>query len=53
LARGVVALSDVALLPILGRTDIEGKGVLQMARKLLQLKNDSGLCTPGGCFDGI
>lgn len=41
LARGPGALSDAELLAILLRTGIAGKGVLQMAEELLQLKNDS------------
>ncbi len=41
LARGPGALSDAELLAILLRTGIQGKGVLQMAHELLQLKNDS------------
>ena len=39
LSRGPGALSDVELLAILLRTGIQGKGVLQMAEELLQLKN--------------
>jgi DNA repair protein RadC len=38
LARGAAALSDVELLALLLRTGIKGKGVLQMAQELLQLK---------------
>jgi hypothetical protein len=38
LARGPGALSDVELLAILLRTGIQGKGVLQMAKELLELK---------------
>ena len=41
LARGPGALSDAELLAILLRTGIAGKGVLQMAEELLQLKKDS------------
>jgi DNA repair protein RadC len=41
LSRGPGALSDIELLAILLRTGIQGKGVLQMAEELLQLKNDS------------
>ena len=41
LARGPGALSDAELLAILLRTGIAGKGVLQMAEELLQLKSDS------------
>ena len=50
LARGPGALSDAELLALLLRTGIAGKGVLQMADELLQLKinanGDAG-------FDGI
>lgn len=50
LARGAGALSDAELLALLLRTGIKGKGVLQMADELLQIrKNSDG--TPG--FDGI
>lgn len=38
LARGPAALSDVELLALLLRTGIKGKGVLQMAQELLQIK---------------
>ena len=50
LARGPGALSDVELLAILLRTGIQGKGVLQMAQELLQLKTSSNDCDG---FDGI
>ena len=50
LARGPGALSDVELLAILLRTGIKGKGVLQMAQELLELKNNAD-DTAG--FDGI
>jgi DNA repair protein RadC len=56
LARGAAALSDAELLAILLRTGIQGKGVLQMANELLQIKNDSGLRNSGegsGGFGGI
>jgi DNA repair protein RadC len=56
LSRGPGALSDIELLAILLRTGIQGKGVLQMAEELLQLKNDSVSRTPDdlqGGFDGI
>jgi DNA repair protein RadC len=50
LARGPGALSDVELLALLLRTGIKGKGVLQMAQELLNIKpsadGQSG-------FDGI
>jgi DNA repair protein RadC len=50
LARGPAALADAELLALLLRTGIRGKGVLQMAHELLQLKpNAEG--TAG--FDGI
>jgi DNA repair protein RadC len=51
LARGPGALSDAELLALLLRTGIKGKGVLQMADELLQLKKDSS--GEGGGFDGI
>src|SRR5450830_203958 len=51
LARGPGALSDVELLAILLRTGIKGKGVLQMARELLELKKSSSDDNDG--FDGI
>lgn len=51
LARGPGALSDVELLAILLRTGITGKGVLQMARELLELKKSSSDDNDG--FDGI
>jgi len=50
LARGPGALSDVELLALLLRTGIKGKGVLQMAQELLQLKPKEG--AEAG-FDGI
>jgi DNA repair protein RadC len=53
LARGASALSDAELLALLLRTGIKGKGVLQMADELLQLKNDSSLRTADGGFGGI
>ena len=53
LARGAGALSDAELLAILLRTGIAGKGVLQMAEELLQLKNDSALRNTGERKDGI
>ena len=49
LARGPGALSDVELLALLLRTGIQGKGVLQMAHELLQIKSTDN---PNG-FDGI
>jgi DNA repair protein RadC len=56
LARGPGALSDAKLLAMLLCTGIAGKGVLQMADELLQLKNDSALRNtdgPQGRFSGI
>ncbi len=56
LARGAAALSDAELLALLLRTGIQGKGVLQMANELLQLKNDSGSRTAdegSGGFGGL
>jgi len=56
LARGAAALSDAELLALLLRTGIKGKGVLQMAEELLQLKNNSASRTPDalqGGFGGI
>ena len=50
LARGAGALSDAELLALLLRTGIKGKGVLQMADELLQVKKN-GEGKPG--FDGI
>jgi DNA repair protein RadC len=50
LARGAAALSDAELLALLLRTGIRGKGVLQMADELLQLKAN-GEGKPG--FDGV
>ncbi len=57
LARGPGALSDTELLALLLRTGIQGKGVLQLADELLQLKpsdasGDGGGNGTGG-FDGI
>jgi DNA repair protein RadC len=49
LARGPGALSDVELLALLLRTGIKGKGVLQMAHELLQIKSAD---YPNG-FDGF
>jgi DNA repair protein RadC len=56
LARGPGALSDAELLAILLRTGIAGKGVLQMAEELLQLKNNSNKSNKDDGeqgFDGI
>jgi DNA repair protein RadC len=53
LARGAGALSDVELLALLLRTGIQGKGVLQMAEELLQIKKDSSLGSFDGGFGGI
>ena len=50
LARGAAALSDVELLALLLRTGIKGKGVLQLAKELLEIKPSAA----GQCgFDGI
>ena len=51
LARGAAALSDAELLALLLRTGIKGKGVLQMAQELLQLKRSASDENDG--FDGI
>jgi DNA repair protein RadC len=51
LARGPGALSDAELLALLLRTGIRGKGVLQMAQELLELKPRGE--TEAGGFDGI
>ena len=51
LARGAAALSDAELLALLLRTGIKGKGVLQMAHELLQLKTSGSDANEG--FDGI
>jgi DNA repair protein RadC len=53
LARGAGALSDIELLAILLRTGIQGKGVLQMAEELLQLKKDSSLRNTDGGLGGF
>jgi DNA repair protein RadC len=50
LARGPGALSDVELLALLLRTGIKGKGVLQMAQELLQIKPAAD---GAAGFDGI
>ena len=50
LARGPGALSDAELLALLLRTGIKGKGVLQMAQELLQLKTKH---SENDGFDGI
>jgi DNA repair protein RadC len=53
LARGPGALSDAELLAILLRTGIAGKGVLQMAEELLQLKNNSSKSNKDGGEQGF
>ena len=53
LSRGPGALSDAELLAILLRTGIAGKGVLQMAEELLQIKNDSASRTTDGRQGGF
>ncbi len=50
LARGPGALSDAELLALLLRTGIKGKGVLQMAQELLELKTPKNGVAG---FDGI
>ncbi|MBP9906780.1 MAG: DNA repair protein RadC [Rhodoferax sp.] len=50
LARGPGALSDVELLALLLRTGIKGKGVLQMAQELLEIKPRADAAAG---FDGI
>jgi DNA repair protein RadC len=50
LARGPGALSDAELLALLLRTGIKGKGVLQMAQELLELKPKADAAAG---FDGI
>jgi DNA repair protein RadC len=52
LARGAAALSDTELLALLLRTGTAGRGVLQMARELLDEPVDLGGKTTGG-FGGI
>lgn len=42
LARGAAALSDAELLALLLRTGIQGKGVLQLADELLQIRGGFG-----------
>jgi DNA repair protein RadC len=53
LARGPSALSDAELLALLLRTGIAGKGVLQMADELLQLRGDRLVDGPSPGFGGI
>ncbi len=56
LARGPGALSDTELLALLLRTGIQGKGVLQLADELLQLKvngEGNGGKSESGGFGGI
>jgi DNA repair protein RadC len=50
LERGPGALSDIELLALLLRTGIKGKGVLQLAEELLQIKTSTNSCDG---FDGI
>jgi DNA repair protein RadC len=50
LARGPGALSDAELLALLLRTGIKGKGVLQLAEELLNIKSATH---DGDGFDGI
>jgi DNA repair protein RadC len=53
LSRGPGALSDIELLAILLRTGIQGKGVLQIAEELLQLKNDNASRNADGGLGGF
>jgi DNA repair protein RadC len=53
LARGAGALSDAELLALLLRTGIAGKGVLQLAEELLNIKNDSGIVNSDKGFGSI
>lgn len=53
LARGASALSDAELLALLLRTGIKGKGVLQMADELLQLKGQPVARDGNAGFGGI
>ena len=53
LARGPSALSDAELLALLLRTGIAGKGVLQMADELLQIKGQRTVDGPTPGFGGI
>ena len=53
LARGPGALSDAELLALLLRTGIVGKGVLQMAHELLQLKSVKTPVGNSAGFGGI
>lgn len=53
LARGPSALSDAELLALLLRTGIAGKGVLQMAEELLNIRKRSDTPPDGQGFGGI
>jgi DNA repair protein RadC len=53
LARGPAALSDAELLALLLRTGIAGKGVLQMADELLQIRGLRSVDGPSPGFGGI
>jgi DNA repair protein RadC len=53
LARGPSALSDAELLALLLRTGIVGKGVLQMADELLQIRSNRTVDGPTPGFGGI
>ncbi len=53
LARGAGALSDAELLALLLRTGIKGKGVLQMADELLQLRGNKPAQGDNAGFGGI
>ena len=53
LSRGPSALSDAELLALLLRTGIAGKGVLQMADDLLQIRSNRTVDGPTPGFGGI
>jgi DNA repair protein RadC len=53
LARGATALSDAELLALLLRTGIRGKGVLQLAEELLNLKGETRMEMAQPSFGGI
>ena len=53
LARGPAALSDAELLALLLRTGIKGKGVLQLAHELLQIKGKISQDQSHSGFGGI
>ena len=53
LARGASALSDAELLALLLRTGTAGKGVLQLAEELLNIKNNSDITRQNKGFGSI